>query len=534
MRKRVSTLALAMLLTLGGLMNTTASATENTAQAEAAAAQTAEIAASAAEIAAQTDTDAAQTAEPTAQTDTDAAQADAQASGAEELYWPSGVEVDAPCAIVMEASTGTVLYEKNADEVHYPASITKIMTTLLALENCDLDEVVTFSADAVYKNEGDTSHIARDLEEQMTMEECLYAVMLESANECAYAVAEHVGGGDYQKFIDMMNERAAELGCTNTHFNNCNGLPDENHTTSTRDMALIAQAAYENAAFRQIMSTKQYTIPPTNKHSTETYLYNHHQMISANKTTANLYEYALGGKTGYTSVALNTLVTYAQKDGMTLICVVMNCTGGHYASTRTLFDYCFDNFKLCSVAENETRYAAEDAAEDSLFVTGEDFAAIDSDARIVLPVTADFSDTRTELQYDLVSDNVLGTLVYTYGDRTVGTADVVTTGAQITPYPFGKTLGKTAGEKKAADSDQAASADETDAAKDSGSGQQAAVSQESVIRIALIAGAAVLALIIVWFLYNNLTRIRRKRHRSDERYKEIKRSSKWNRRGGSR
>ena len=145
-------------------------------------------------------------------------------------YWPDGVKTQSKSAIVMEVNTGTVLYEKKSHEKHYPASITKIMTVLLAIENCDMDEVVTFSADAVFKNEGDTSHIARNLGEKLTMEQCLYAVMLESANECAYAVAEHVGqklGGDYRTFIDLMNKRAKELGCTDTHFNNCNGLPDE-------------------------------------------------------------------------------------------------------------------------------------------------------------------------------------------------------------------------------------------------------------------------------------------------------------------
>ena len=163
-----------------------------------------------------------------------------------EDYWPEGPKIDCPNAAVIEVNTGTVLYKKKGGKVRYPASITKIMTTLLAIENCGMDEIVTFSEDAVNKNEGDTSHIARDYQEEMTMEQCLYAVMLESANECAYAVAEHVGaklGGDYSTFIELMNSRAKELGCKNTHFNNCNGLPDEDHWTSAYDMALIAAEA---------------------------------------------------------------------------------------------------------------------------------------------------------------------------------------------------------------------------------------------------------------------------------------------------
>ena len=149
----------------------------------------------------------------------------------------------------MEEETGAILYEKNVDTSYYPASITKILTALLALENSDLDEVVTFSSDAVFGTELGSSSISRDLDEQMTMEQCLYGMMLESANECAYAIAEHVGGGDVNVFIDMMNEKAQELGCKNTHFSNPNGLPDENHYTSAYDMALIARAAYANSKF---------------------------------------------------------------------------------------------------------------------------------------------------------------------------------------------------------------------------------------------------------------------------------------------
>ena len=163
--------------------------------------------------------------------------------------WPSSVDTACSAAIVMEAETGAILYEKNIDAQFYPASITKVLTALLAIENSNLSDVVTFSSDAVFKNEGNSSHIGRDLDEQMTMEQCLYGMMLESANECAYAIAEHVGGGDVNKFITMMNDKAKELGCTNTHFTNPNGLPDPNHYTSARDMALISKAAYENKIF---------------------------------------------------------------------------------------------------------------------------------------------------------------------------------------------------------------------------------------------------------------------------------------------
>ena len=158
-------------------------------------------------------------------------------------YWPNSVGVTAESAIIMEQETGTILYSKNMDDEHFPASITKIMTALIVLENCDLDETVVFSADAVYGTELGSSSIARDVNEEMTVEQTLYGMMLESANECAYALGEHVAG-DIPSFVDMMNAKAKELGCTHTHFNNTNGLPDDEHYTSAHDMALIARAAY--------------------------------------------------------------------------------------------------------------------------------------------------------------------------------------------------------------------------------------------------------------------------------------------------
>ena len=268
-----------------------------------------------------------------------------------DYYWPENPYISIPSAIVIEVDSGAVLYEKNSDEVNYPASITKIMTTLIALEHSNLDEIVTFSADAVFKNEGDTSHIARDLNEEMTMEQCLYAVMLESANECAYAVAEHVGqklGGDYQTFIDLMNEKAKELGCVNTHFANANGLPDTNHYTSARDMALISAEAYKNEDFRIIVKTRSYRIPPTNKHDEITPLNNHHAMISAYKTRKYLYEYCTGGKTGFTKKAKRTLISSASKDDINLIVVTLNC-GNDFQSHKDIYEHYFNNYKALRV-----------------------------------------------------------------------------------------------------------------------------------------------------------------------------------------
>ena len=354
-----------------------------------------------------------------------------------EEYWPEGPQIEGETAIVMEASTGTVLYEKNSHEHSYPASITKIMTSLLAGENSNLDEEVAFSQDAVYKTEGG-SGISRDIDEVMTMRECLYGLMLESANECGYAIAEHTGG-DYENFIQMMNSKAKELGCKDTHFNNPHGLPDEDHWTSPYDMALISKEALQNDIFRMIVNTRRYTIPPTNKHSEETYLSNHHKMLNNYKGDEQyLYDYCIGGKTGYTSVAGSTLATFAEKDGMTLICVVMKETSpNHYNDTRTLFDYCFENFQLWNVSENEKNYA-EETPEMKIFENEDSFIGLDTEGCVVLPVAADFEDAVPEITESKDDSQVIGKIEYTYAGRKVGGTDIKTTGAKVSEFEFRK------------------------------------------------------------------------------------------------
>lgn len=361
---------------------------------------------------------------------------------ADEEFWPDGMDVVSPSVIVMEVNTGTVLYDKNSDEVNYPASITKIMTAYLAVINCDLDETVTFSADAVFKNEGDTSHIARDLDEQMTMEECLYAVLLKSANECAYAVAEHVGtklGGDYRTFIDLMNSTAKDLGCTNTQFNNPNGLPDENHWTSAHDIALIASAAYKNETFRKIVGTKSFEIPPTNKHVESTPLNNDHQMLFPSRTRKYLYDYCTGGKTGFTDDAGNTLVTYAEKDGMTLVCVIMHSSNPqHYIDTTSLFDYCFNNFQVFKIADNETSISDESLKDTGILNNNQSFVSLDPNSYIILPKTAVFSDAQSKLVMNGENNDTVASIQYTYADHSVGQANIVAKKVKVEDNIFDK------------------------------------------------------------------------------------------------
>jgi D-alanyl-D-alanine carboxypeptidase len=360
-----------------------------------------------------------------------------------EDYWPKAPKTSSESAILMEVNTGTVLYEKNSHDKHYPASITKIMTCLLAVENCDLDEIVTFSEDAVYNNEGDTSNIARSVGEELTVEQCLYAVMLESANECAYALGEHVGqklGGDYRTFIDLMNSRAEELGCTDTHFNNANGLPDDDHWVSAYDMALISAAAYKNDSFKKIAGAESYTIPVTNKCEVEYPCHNHHKMIYPYKADYSyLYDYCTGGKTGYTNVARSTLVTYAEKDGITLVCVVLKAeTPAHYKDTQKLFNYGFDNFSALSVEENETSLTGQQQ-DYGLLNNNDSYVSLGNNAYIIMPKAAEFSDAKLTVDEEACEDGSVAQLIYTYADHEVGKVSINKTGAKVTDSYFEKT-----------------------------------------------------------------------------------------------
>lgn len=363
--------------------------------------------------------------------------------------WPAGPQVYAESAIIMEASTGTILYSKNADQQMEPASITKIMTVLLALENLDLDEEITFSHNAVYSIEYDSSHIARDEGEILTAEECLYAIMLESANECSNAVAEQVSGS-VEAFADLMNERAAELGCVNTHFTNPHGLPNKEHYTSAHDMALITQEAIKYEKFRQIAGTPRYTLRATNKKDEELLMNNHHFMISQNRTSRFLDDTVFCGKTGYTSVALNTLVTCATRNGMDLVVVSMKTqsTGERgvplYTDTANLLNYASENFHRVSIAENETNFTIGQGelfdTGSPVFGTANPMIEMDKSGYVILPVNAAFSDAAPRLEFQDADDSrVIATLSYTYAGQTIGATSLYLTDDPIHDFNFQKT-----------------------------------------------------------------------------------------------
>ena len=265
--------------------------------------------------------------------------------------WPQGADITSTAAVVIEDSTNTTLYAKNADQVLYPGAAVKVMTTLLALEKTQLTDQVTMTATGVSGVTDGGANISAQLDEVFTIKQCLYAIMLASANDIALQVAEHIGGS-VDGFVQMMNSRAAELGCTNTLFTNPTGLPDENQHTTAHDMALIMKAAIDNDSFRTIAATGSYTIPATNVSGGDRVLTNNFSMMNA--TNAAYYQYCLGGKEGYTEASQSTLVCAAQKDNVTLIAVVLQGASGTTATeAASLLNYGFDNFQMLSLGDND-------------------------------------------------------------------------------------------------------------------------------------------------------------------------------------
>lgn len=351
--------------------------------------------------------------------------------------WPDGPVTSAEAAILMEANTGTILYGKNIHQKSYPASTTKILTTLIAAETVSMNDIVTFSNEAVFSIERDSSNMGMDVGETLTMEQCLYGILVYSANETANAVAEHVGG-TIDNFVVMMNEKAAELGCTESHFMNPHGLHDDNHYTTPYDFALIAREFFNNDMLCKMSSTVNYVIEPT---ATQP---DHMDLWSKNKLfpgKSYAYDYLVGSKTGYTTIARNTLVSCAQKDGMKLICVVMKEESpSQFEDTIALFDYGFSNFQCLKVSDYETAYTPSNTdfftTSSDIFGSSEPIMTLDDNDYIVLPNTADFSNTTSTLSYDETEDSSIATINYTYNGVNVGSATIKLEKSAQTTYDF--------------------------------------------------------------------------------------------------
>lgn len=319
--------------------------------------------------------------------------------------WAKGPHIYSEAGIVMDIDSGAILYAKNIDNPHYPASITKILTALVALENNELTDTVTITPeDYNFLKRGD-NHIGLKNKEEITMEDALHGTLLASGNEVAHALGSNTEGG-YDNFIRLMNEKAKELGCMNSNFTNSHGLHDDNHYTSARDMALIGAAAFQNAEFRRITGTKLYTIPETNVTNEKRAFENHHKMLFDFRN--QYYEYCVGGKTGYTDDALSTLVTFATKDDTNLVAVVLRAhgSGNTYVDTRAMLDYAFENFTKVSVTL------------DTVEAIG--LKTVEKNAYVMLPAGITFDSLESKVENPTDLGDKTGKITYTYAGQVVG------------------------------------------------------------------------------------------------------------------
>lgn len=351
----------------------------------------------------------------------EAARAQQPVQSNEITNWPAGPVVSAGSAILMDVGTGTVLYAKNIHERMYPASTTKLLTCLIAAENLDLNDTVTFSENAVHSVPADGSNVGMDAGQTITVEECLYGILVGSANECANAIAEKTAGS-IAAFADMMNARAAELGCTDSHFANANGLFEEDHYTSAHDLSLIGKAFFRNETLVNIGCTPTYHFVAKETQPDDFWIVNKHGLINGDYH----YDGVLGGKTGYTSQSKETLVTGCEQNGMRLVCVVMKEDfPKQFEDTISLFDYGFQNFTRTNVANNDKKYTVSSAG---FLSSGADILGNSKPAFSITP--ASYVDVPSTMTFeDLASSISDGNVItYTMNDAPADAQDNVVVG----------------------------------------------------------------------------------------------------------
>lgn len=350
--------------------------------------------------------------------------------------WPTGPAISAESAILMEANTGVILYAKDIHKKMYPASTTKLLTCLMAMERGNLDDMVPFSHEAVFTVPADGSNMGMDEGESITMEQCLYGIMVASANEVANAVGEYISGS-IDQFISDMNEYSAELGCTDSHFMNTNGLHDENHYTSAYDLALVSNRFFQNEMLCKISNIPRYHFEATATQPDDFYKNNKHRLVNGEIP----YEGIVGGKTGYTDQARQTLVSCAERNGMKLVCVVFKEESPRqFTDTIELFDYGFNNFQVMNIAENEDKYQIEPSGflqtGNDIFGSSKPILSIDNNSYVIIPNTIVFSDLDSTIDYSISDENRIAQIRYSYHDTYVGTAYLNLAADSSSSYDF--------------------------------------------------------------------------------------------------
>ncbi len=345
-------------------------------------------------------------------------------------------------AILVELNSDSTVFELNADERLYPASLTKIMTCLLALEHGNLSDVITVDGSLLEDMDEDASAVGLQDGEILTLEELLYCVMVPSANDASIVVADHIGGS-VEKFVDMMNQKAIELGCTGTHFVNPDGLHDDDHYTTPRDMAIITKAALESETFRTICGTSVHELPETNAHSKQM-LYTTNYFLSTILTPDYYWEKVSGVKTGFTTPAGRCLVSLVEEGEYRYLSVVMGCEDeyneggfpiyGSFIESRRLLEYGLENFTFAAVLSHLSPIAqvpVSSGAVSSVVVAPE------KDINALLPLSYDPAKIQVSYTLDegesltapLTADQIVGTATVTYEGKVVGQTGVRTIAA---------------------------------------------------------------------------------------------------------
>ena len=382
---------------------------------------------------------AGEPAEDTEAAEQPSAEAPASENGVREPYVVPGAAytVQAKSAMLIELGTNQILFEQNADQQIYPASLTKIMTCLLTLEHGNLTDTITVSETALQglSEAGSTADLQAG--EQLTLEDLLYCMMLSSANEACNIAGEYVAGS-VDGFVDMMNQRAAELGCTNTHFNNPHGLHDENHYTTARDLSLIAREALKNETFRTITSTVTHDVPATNLSDARSLTTTNFLITPSSKY---YYELAKGVKTGFTTPAGHCLISTASNGRMELLSVLCGADSiflengeqenQNFTETKALFEYGFANFSYTKVLTTlypitQVKVLASGGPEYSLL-------APDHEVTALLPADFDEKDIVQEItltspqgvEAPITQGQVLGHVKVSYQAHMLGESDLV-------------------------------------------------------------------------------------------------------------
>ena len=333
----------------------------------------------------------------------------------------ASIEIYSEAAILIEKNTGKVLYSKNANQKMYPASTTKILTAILAIETFSLDEKLIASHDAVLSIPSGYSNAAIQIGESLTVRELLEVFLVHSANEAGFILGENISGS-FSEFANLMNQKAKEIGCENTNFTNPSGLHDENHYSTAYDLALIAKYCMQNETFREIVSMSSCTIQATDKYE-ERYFKNTNEMLNSKSQYYN--ENIIGIKTGYTSQAKNCLISAYQKDDIEFISVVLGApasvgdkgTSGKYTDTQTLFDYGMANYSyknIASVNQIITQINIENASNDTKtldLILEKDIYAFVNNSTIIEDIKPEIN-LNSELQAPIEANEIMGTVTY--------------------------------------------------------------------------------------------------------------------------